>query len=68
MKKAYIPACFTDSESKKIIKELCTQNTVDVVLLRELCEVVGQYAGSGRKDGINAEISQCLDLFLARQE
>lgn len=60
------PPCFQDSESKGEIQRLCKENDVDLILLKDLCEIVGQHAGSGRKEGVVAEITECIDRFLDR--
>ena len=60
------PTCFQDSEGKKEIERLCRENDVDSCLLKDLCEVVSQHAGSGRREGILAEITECIDRFLTR--
>lgn len=60
------PPCFRDPETKKMIKGLCVQNEVDDRLLQDLCEVVEQHAGSGRREGIIGEITECIDRFMER--
>lgn len=61
-----MPACFQEPESKKVIKELCEANKIDADLLKDLCEVVLSYSGSGRKEGIPADITDCIDRFIGR--
>lgn len=62
------PPCFKDPEAKKEIQRLCKENSLDLLLLEDLCEAVADYAGSGRKEGIVADISECIDRFLTRTE
>lgn len=62
------PPCFDDKESRRIIDQICRQNNVDANLLVELCEVVHNYSGSGRPEGINHEIAQAIDSFVQRNE
>ena len=59
--------CFDDPESRKLIQELTEQHRVDTTLLRDLCELIQQHSGSGRKHNIDAEIALCLDRFLERK-
>ena len=61
-----LPPCFEEPESKKVIKELCEENKIDAKLLKDLCEVVLEYSGSGRKEGIPADITNCIDRFIER--
>ena len=61
-----LPA-FEDSESKKLIQELCQEHQIDATLLKDLCEVMQGHSGSGRKLNVDSDISGCLDRFLARR-
>jgi hypothetical protein len=61
-----LPA-FEDSETKKLIQEICKECQVDVSLLKDLCEVMQGHAGSGRKHDVDSDIAGCLDRFLARK-
>lgn len=61
------PACFDDREARRLIDGLCKKSEIDVKLLEELCEVIHEHSGSGRKDGIVSEFNTCLDSFLDRQ-
>lgn len=61
-----IPPCFHDQETKKHIESICTKNDIDRRLLEELCDVVQGYSGSGRKDGITADLTAKIDAFLER--
>lgn len=61
------PPCFDDPQSKKLIQSLCEEHRVDTALLKDLCELIQQYSGSGRKHHIDAEIALCIDRFLERK-
>lgn len=61
------PPCFDDPESKKLIHGLCEEHRIDVALLRDLCELIQQHSGSGRKHHIDAEIALCVDRFRERK-
>ena len=63
-----LPACFEDSEAKKIIKNLCKEHRIDEELLSDLVEVVQQYSGSGRREGVNSDITSALDRFTKERE
>lgn len=60
------PPCFDDPETRKRIQQVCDQNAIDMNLLTDLCEVVQSYSGSGRKEGVTADLTLCFDNFLAR--
>ena len=62
------PACFTDIEAKKEIQRLCRANDVDINLLTDLCEVISMHSGSGRREGIIEDITQCIDRLLQRTQ
>lgn len=62
------PPCFDDSDAKKKIQEICGDNQIDLSLLIELCDVVHRFSGSGRAEGITAEISQAIDSFEERSQ
>jgi hypothetical protein len=61
------PACFDDREARRLIEQLCKKSDIDVKLLEELCEVIHDHSGSGRKDGIVSEFNERIDSFLDRQ-
>lgn len=63
-----LPACFEDSESKKLIRALCKEHKIDEDLLTDLVEIVQQYSGSGRRDGVTSDITSALDRFLNERE
>lgn len=60
--------CFKDSEAKKEINRLCSQHDIDMTLLEDLCEAMMRHSGKARINGIDDEISQALDRYLARTE
>lgn len=60
------PPCFEDPEARKSIESICRTNRLDSRLLRELCEIVVRYSGSGRAEGITTDITQCIDGFVER--
>jgi hypothetical protein len=61
-----LPA-FEDSETKKLIQDICKEHQIDVTLLKDLCEVMQGHTGSGRKHDVDSDIAGCLDRFLARK-
>jgi hypothetical protein len=61
------PPCFEETETRRQIDALCKQNDIDMMLLKDLCEVVQQHSGSGRREGITSEITDCIERFLQRQ-
>ena len=63
-----LPACFEDPEAKKLIQSLCKEFNIDEDLLADLVEVVQQYSGSGRREGVTSDITSALDRFLKERE
>jgi len=59
--------CFKDPDAKKEIQRLCKEHSIDLPLLEDLCEAMIKHSGKARIDGIDSEISQSLDRFLARK-
>lgn len=59
------PPCFEDTETKKIVKQICEEHRIDIVILKDVCELVQERSGEGRKFGIEAEISDILSRFLS---
>jgi hypothetical protein len=57
------PPCFEDSESKRIIRKICEEHRVNIDLLTDLCDIVNEYAGSGRRFGLIEEIEAAIDRF-----
>jgi hypothetical protein len=60
------PPCFEDSETKRLIRQICDEHKIDGELLKDLCELVNQYSGSGRRFGLDDEIAGILTRFLTR--
>jgi hypothetical protein len=58
------PPCFEDSETKKIVKEICREHRIDMELLKDLCEFVQERSGEGRRSGMDAEISDALSRYI----
>lgn len=61
------PPCFDDPETKKLVKQVCRQHQIDPELLKDLCELVTQYSGSGRRFGLDDEIAGIITRFIARE-
>lgn len=61
------PPCFDDLECGRVIRELCDEHRIDTELLKDLCELMQQHSGSGRKHHIDAEIALSIDRFLKRK-
>lgn len=61
-----VPPCFDDPETRKIIRQICDEHSLDVDLLKDMCEIVGKYSGSGRRFGLDEEIAGAVDRFLSR--
>lgn len=62
------PPCFDDADTRQIVDALCRKNKIDIELLADLCELVQDYSGSGRKDGVTTDIDNCIEGFLERSE
>ena len=62
------PPCFEDSETKRIVKRICEEHRIDADLLKDLCEVVNDHSGSGRRFGMPEEIEIVLDRFSSRKK
>ncbi len=60
------PPCFEDPEAKKMVKRICEQHQIDIELLKDLCELVSLYSGSGRRFGIPDEIATIISRFISR--
>ncbi len=60
------PPCFEDPDTRKAIEAVCKRSNIDLRLLKDLCEVVQSYSGSGRAEGVTVDITQCIDGFVAR--
>lgn len=60
--------CFEDAEFARECKAVAMKHGLDILVLRELCLTVARHAGSGRREGINAEINEAIDKFLERMQ
>lgn len=60
------PPCFEDAETKKIIRQICDEHKIDTETLKDLCELVNTYSGSGRRFGLNDEIASIITRFITR--
>ncbi len=60
------PPCFEDTETKRIIRQICEQHQIDMELLKDLCELVNERSGSGRRFGLDDELAGILSRFLTR--
>jgi hypothetical protein len=38
------PPCFEDPEARKMIREICEQHTIDLELLKDLCELMNEFS------------------------
>lgn len=63
-----VPPCFQEPEARRLISNLCEQNKIDTTLLKDLCEILVNFSGSGRKEGIQADLTDCIDRFIIRSE
>ena len=62
------PACFEDSETKRIIRKICDEHSIDPDLLKDLCEVENDHYGSGRRFGLREDIESALNRFISRSK
>ena len=62
------PPCFEDSDTKRIVKRICDEHRIDPELLKDLCEVVNEHSGSGRRFGLPEDIEIVLDRFSSRKK
>jgi len=63
-----VPPCFEDPETKKIIRQICNEHGIDIELLKDLCELMNEYSGSGRRFGLPDEIDSIINRFFVRTE
>lgn len=63
-----VPNCFQDEQTAALLLEICKKHEVDERLLRELCALTDDYAGSGNKRGISSDAEQVIDEFRKRSE
>ncbi len=62
------PPCFDDPETKRIIREICDQHAIDIELLKDLCELIAEHSGSGRRFGLPEDIDTIITRFITRTE
>jgi len=62
------PPCFDDPETKRLIRQICEEHRIDGELLKDLCELVNEYSGSGRRFGLDDELAAIITRFLTRNE
>jgi hypothetical protein len=60
------PPCFDDPETKRLVRHVCEQHRIDTELLKDLCELVNHYSGSGRRFGLDDELASIITRFLER--
>lgn len=60
------PPCFEDPETRKIIRQICDQHSIDTELLKDLCELMSEHSGSGRRFGLPEEIDGIINRFFTR--
>jgi hypothetical protein len=61
-----LPPCFDDPNARAAIDAICRQCNIDLPLLEALCQLAHQHSGSGRRDGIQLDVQQHIDAFIAR--
>jgi hypothetical protein len=62
------PPCFDDPETRKIIRQICEQHGIDTELLKDLCELMNEYSGAGRRFGLPDEIDGIINRFFTRTD
>ena len=62
------PPCFDDPETKRLIREICEDHNIDKELLKDLCDLVNRYSGSGRRYGLDDDLASIITRFLTRKE
>lgn len=60
------PAFFDDLESRKLVKQICSQHNIDAELLKDLCELIVEHSGKGRRPGLDADLTGILTRFIDR--
>ena len=60
------PQWSDDERARPIVQSVCIEHEVDVDLLRDLCQLYEEYAGSGRPHGIRSDIQARIDSFISR--
>ena len=62
------PPCFDDPDTKRMVRQICDEHKIDGELLKDLCELVNEYSGSGRRFGLDDELASIITRFLTRKE
>jgi len=62
------PPCFEDPETRKIIRKICEEHSIDSDLLKDLCELMSEFSGSGRRVGLPEGIDSIINQFIMRSE
>jgi len=60
------PPFFDDPDTRELVTDVCKEFAIDDLLLRDLCEVLADYSGSGRRFGLPEDITQVIDRFIDR--
>jgi hypothetical protein len=60
-----LPPCFTDPEAKRVLRQLCTEQQIDVELLQDLCALMHENTGKARIED-DDQIAMTIDRFLER--
>ena len=63
-----VPPCFDDTETRRMIRKLCEQHRIDDDLLKDLCEIVIEHSGSGKRFGVDEQIASVLSRFIERSK
>ena len=58
------PPCFEDTETKRIIRQICDEHRIDTDLLKDLCELIQDRSGEGVRLGIDNDIAGLLSRFI----
>ena len=61
------PPCFDDPEAKPIIRAVCEEFGIDADLLKDLVEIEARHSGSGKRFGVDDEISDALNRFIVER-
>lgn len=62
------PPCFEDPDTKRLIRQICEEHKIDGELLKDLCELINEYSGVGRRFGLDDELAAIITRFLNRNE
>ncbi len=62
------PPCFDDPDTKRLIRQICEEHNIDGELLKDLCELVNEHSGAGRRVGLDDDLASTITRFLTRKE